>query len=334
MGIERRFSFDGDLLFGEIIPKQYGLQHNQNLSYVVVPSINYLQNILKPIRKWIIAVTLPISRFIFYFLKKEHSISREELQHVLKTSEAHGVLEPDEVELVWGYLNLQDMNVKELLQPREDMHCYDINEPLSKLIYLFTEKQFSRIPVYDKVIENLIGIVTAKNYFLHHQAIQNPVDIRHILDKPFYIPENTAARLLLRRFEQQNQEIAIVVDEYGSIAGLITYEDILDIVTGKVIEPQELKSLYTQAGENEIIASGKLELSVFNEIFHSNLESPSNMVTIGGWLIEQMGEIPKSGMKYTTNDFLFHVLSANPNRIRRIYVRKLTPKTKNKINPK
>lgn len=312
------------LFFGEIFPKYYGLQNNISLSYYIAPSIDLMQKLLKPLRKWIIAITSPISHVMFFFLKKEKSISRDELKHVLKASEAHGVLHPDEAELVKGYLNLQDTIVKELMRPRGDMQCYDIEEPLSKLIYLFDEKKHSRIPVFDKVLENMIGIISAKQFFLHHSEIKNPEELRRWLVKPFYVPENTASRLLLRRLDKKNEEMAIVVDEYGSISGLITREDILEIVIGKSSNDQDSEVQFTQAGENEIIANGKLELDTFNDIFDSHLESPSNMLTLGGWLIECLGEIPKIGTKYKTHDFFFHVLSSEPNRIKRVYVRKLT----------
>lgn len=309
------------LFFGEIFPKHYGLQNSINYSYRVAPSINALQNLMKPIRKWTIAVTYPISRILFFFLRKEKSISREELEHVLKSSEAHGILHPDEAELVWGYLDIQDMLVKELMRPRGDMFCYNIREPLSKLIYLFSEKKYSRIPVYDDVLDNLIGIISAKQFFLYGKELSKPEQLKEWLAKPLYVPENTPAKTLLKRFDSQNKTMAIVVDEYGSISGLITREDILEIVIGKSGVTQDAEQLYSQAGENEIIASGKLELSEFNDLFGTDLESPENMVTLGGWLIEQLGEIPKMGTTYKTNDFLFKILSAEPTRIRRIYVR-------------
>ena len=152
------------------------------------------------------------------------------------------------------------------------------------------------------------------------------------MTKPIYAPENTPARTLLRRLDKLNEELAIVVDEYGSISGLITREDVLEIVIGKSSVGQEGEALYTQSGENEIIASGKLELTAFNEIFDTNLESPENMVTLGGWLMERLGEIPKIGTKYKTPEFVFHVLSAEPTRIKRIYVRKLTKSNVSKKN--
>jgi putative hemolysin len=311
------------LFFGEIFPKYYGLQNNLNLSYRVAPSVDFLQRMLRPMRKWMIAITTPISQKAFFFLKKEEDISNEELKHVLKTSEAHGVLNSDEAKLIWGYLNLQDTLVKELLNPREDMECFDITEPLNKLIHLFAEKKHTRLPVFDGVKENIIGIISAKQFLLHQGEIKESRDIEKWLSKPFYIPENTPARNLLRRFDKERQEMAIVVNEYGSISGLITREDVIESVIGKIVETDESKVLFTQSRENEIIANGKLELNAFNEIFDSNIESPTGMVTLSGWLIEQLGEIPASGKKYNTKEFLFHILEADHKRIQRVYARKL-----------
>lgn len=309
------------LLFGEIIPKYLGLQNNVALSYWVAPVINLLQRLLSPIRRIIIAITTPISRGMFFFLKKEESLSREELTHVLESSEAHGLITPDEAELVWGYLDLQEILVKELMRPREDMVCYNILEPLSKLEHLFVAHERSRLPVYEGELDKMQGILSAKAYILHNFKTSD--EIRPFLDKPLYVPENTPVRNLLKRFEEFNQEMAIVVDEYGSVAGLITKEDIIELVVGKVMEQQDQKILYTRSGKDEIIASGKLDLAVFNEIFDVDLQSEHNLATLGGWLIEQIGDIPKSGTQYSTEQFLFQILAAEPRRIRRLYVRKL-----------
>ena len=311
------------LVFGEIIPKNIGMQHNEFFSYLVAPSINWMHHMLVSVRKLTITVTGPISRFMFFFLKKEESISKDELSHVLKTSEEYGVLHPDEAELVSGYLELQDVTVKELMRPREDILFYEIHEPLSKLIHLFVDQECTRIPVCEKNIDKVLGIVSAKQFFLHRHELKSPDDVQKIMVKPFYIPETTPARVLLRRFDEAGRVIAIVVDEYGAISGLITREDLVEVVVGEIEDRRDQELMYTKAGRNEIIASGKLELSDFNDIFSAELDSPISMVTIGGWLTEQLGEIPKSGTKYQTEDFFFHVLASDPNRIRRLYIRKI-----------
>lgn len=310
------------LIFGEIIPKYVGLQNNFAFSYWVAPTIDFLQDLLKPIRQCAIAITTPISRFLFFFLKKEPEISKDELQHILKTSEEHGIFDASEGELISGYLQLQDSLVREWMRPREDILYYDVNEPLTKLTYLFVDQQCSRLPVCDGDLESVLGVITAKQFFLHRDALKNPQDLIPILSKPFYVPETTSALLLLKRFSEHGQVIGLAVDEYGSISGLISREDLLEAVIGEIADRRDQDQLYTKAGANEIIASGKLELEEFNEIFQSNLASESNMVTIGGWLIEKLGEIPKSGSQYELDNFLFQVLASSPNRIRRMYIRK------------
>ncbi len=309
------------LIFGEIIPKYIGIRNNLNISKRVAPTLTFLQNIFYPIRKFIIYILSPISHTLFFFLKKDPDLSRDELLHVLRKSEEAGILNYEEHELIWGYVNLQDTVVREIMRPRQDILYYDIHEPLTKLIHLFADKQCTRIPICEKIMENVLGIIDTKHYLLHRDAINEPKDLRQFLHRPFYIPENTPSRTCLKRLNESGQEIALVVDEYGSISGLITYEDLVEVVVGKISDSRDQKLIFTKAGKNEIIASGKMELDEFNKLFDSNLKSET-MVTLGGWLTEQLGEIPKSGTKFENQNFLFQVLSSDPNRIRRIYVRK------------
>lgn len=311
------------LVFGEIIPKYIGLQNNISISYRDAPMINWLQNCLHYARKWVIAITTPVSRLMFFFLKKEDNISKEEIEHVLKTSEQHGVLTKDEAELLSGYLNLQDQSVKELMWPKEDIVFYEISQPLTKLVHLFVDESTTRVPVCDKSLENILGVISATSYFKLQDQISTPKDLIPFLQKPFYIPETTPARKLLKKMNETHHVLAMVVDEYGSVTGLITREDLIEEVIGEVQEPGGPSPLFIKAGKNEVIASGKWDLSELNEYFDSNLESKSNMVSVGGWLIEQLGDIPKSGLKYESNGFLFHVLAASPNRITRLFIRKL-----------
>ena len=313
------------LVFGEIIPKYLGLTNNISLSYIVAPTINFCQNVLSPIRTIIVKVTAPISRLLFFYLRKEQSISNEELQHVLQTSQESGVLKKEEAALVWGYLNLQETLVKELMVPREDMHVYNIKEPLSKLLHMFAEEKKSNIPVVRDDLQNVLGVMTARNYFLHHQEITEPDHLLRFLEHPYFVPENAATRALLRSMQENGKTMAIAVDEYGTVTGLVTLDDIIDTVVGNATEEKQQSPHFTRAGNNEIIASGKMELSEFNDYFKVNLDSPNSMVTLGGWLMEQLDDIPKSGTQFQSSGFLFQILSADATRIRRIYVRRLKP---------
>ena len=132
-----------------------------------------------------------------------------------------------------------------------------------------------------------------------------------------------SAKTLFKKFNEINQRLAIVVDEYGSISGLITREDLVEEVVGDISDLRDQESLFTKAGTKEIIASGRMELDDLNDYFSTHLKSKNNMVTIGGWVTEKLGSIPKNGEKIELDNFFFQVLAADPNKIQRLYIRYL-----------
>lgn len=307
------------LIFGEIIPKYLGLQNNQAIALKVAKNIERLQNLLSPIRSFIIQVTAPISRLLFFFLRKENTITKAEIEHVLKTSESHGVLNRDEAELLAGYLNLQEALVKELMQPKEDILYYDLSEPVSRLEELFTKEECSRVPVCKESLENVLGLLSSVSYFKE----KGKKEIPSLLSKPSFFPETMPAKALLRKMNEQHLKAALIVDEYGSITGYISREDLIEVVIGQIEDPLSSQQLYIKAGSKEVIASGKWDLSEFNDHFHADLQSQTGMVSIGGWLTEMHGDLPKSGEKINLAGFLFHVLSAGPTRITRLFIKKV-----------
>ncbi len=314
------------LILGEVIPKSLGLVNNDRIAYRMAPIIQLLQTILMPIRRLLVSMTNHISRVLFFFLHKEEEISIDELQHALRTSRKFGVLNEDEAELVQGYLALQESTVKERMRPREEVLFFDLDEPLTKLMHLFVDQECSRIPVCDKGLDQIVGVVTSRFFFLHREEIRTIEDLKTILEKPFFVPETIPAKTLLRQFYDRQDSFAIVVDEYGSVAGIVALEDLVETVIGEITDRRDETNLYTQSGEDVIIASGKMELADLEKIFDVSFSSENNMVTIGGYLTEKMGDIPKSGSKYLTDDFLFHVLAAEPTRVRRVYIRRLRKK--------
>lgn len=313
------------LIFGEVIPKALALPNNKTLARRIAPLMYQLQKLTSPIRSIIIGVTSIVSRFVFFFLKKEEDISKEELEHVLATSKEFGILKEDEAELVLGYLQLKNSSAKELMKPREDILFYNIQDPLNKLAYLFVEQECTRIPVCDGSLENILGIMSAGQFFLHKNYIKEGEQIKSYLRKAFFVPESTPSAILLQQMERQVQNFAIVVDEYGAISGILTKEDLVEVVIGEIKDRRDTKPLYTQNSLDSIICSGKLELVEFEKIFQKNLMTENNMITIGGWICEHLGDIPKAGTKFKAKGFLFQILSAEPHKIKRIFIKKLPP---------
>lgn len=313
------------LIFGEVIPKSVALANNAKISYSVAPFFQRLEKVLGPIRNVITWLTLKLFRIFFFFLNKESAISVDELKHALRTSKDFGVLGEEEVKLMRGYLNLEEDLIKEMMCPRQEVLYYDIHEPVDRLMHLFVDEECTRIPVCDGSLEKVLGVITSGGFFLHRDRINSPMDILPFLKKPIFIPESKQGKQLLRELYQKEETMMFVVDEYGSVSGLITLEDLVEVVIGQIADRRDEKPLYTQSGPGVIIASGKMELATIEEIFDIHLETSNNMVTIGGWLTEQLGDIPKSGVKHVTKDFLFHILASDVNRVRRVYIRRLNP---------
>lgn len=314
------------LIFGEIIPKSIGLVNNTKIAYRIAPVMYFLQKVLTPFRKVLVSVTNFVSRVMFFFLRKEEEISIDELQHALRTSRQYGVLQAEEAELIRGYLALQESLVKEQMRPREEVLYFDLEEPLSRLIHLFVDQECSRIPICKNGLDQIVGVMTSRQFFLHRESIISTQDLPPVLEKPFFVPETVPAKLLLRQFYDRQESFAIVVDEYGSVSGIIALEDLVETVIGEIADRRDEKNLYTQSGDDVIIASGKMELSDLEKIFEIPFISKNNMVTVGGYLTEKMGDIPKSGSKLVTDDCLFHVLAADPTRVRRVYIRRMRKK--------
>jgi len=314
------------LIFSEAIPKSVGLAQNTAVATRVAPLIWRIQRIIGPFSKVLVSITSSLSRVVFFFLRREQEISVDELQHALRTSRMSGVLADEEADLMRGYLNLENNTAKEFMRPREEVLFFEIDEPLSKLVHLFVDQECTRIPICDGGLDKVIGIMTSGNFFLHREKIKEGEDILAVLKKPFFVPEATAAHALLEQMYDKKESLAIVVDEYGSFSGLITLEDLVEVVVGEIIDRRDEKSRYTRSGEDVLIASGKLELMELEQIFDVTLESENHMVTVGGWLTERWGDIPKSGTKIEYGNLFFHVLSSDARRVRRVYIRRTRPK--------
>ncbi|MGR3973532.1 MAG: hemolysin family protein [Candidatus Rhabdochlamydia sp.] len=314
------------LIIGDILPKSIGLVSGVKLAERVAPIIFLLQKLLKPLRKGIVYITNGVSRFVFFFLHQEKEISIDELRHALKQSRQYGVLQAEEAELIRGYLTLQESSVKEQMRPREEVLHFELEEPLSQLVHFFVDLECSRIPICRKGLDQIIGIMTSKQFFLHQDEIHTSSDLLAVIDKPFFVPETLPARLLLRQLYARKESFAIVVDEYRSVSGIIALEDLVETVIGEIADRRDEKNLYTMSGKDVIIASGKMELNDLEEIFDQLFPSENHMVTVGGYLTEKIGDIPKNGMKIVLENCLFHVLAADPTRVRRIYIRRMNKK--------
>ncbi|PCI78644.1 hypothetical protein COB21_00240, partial [Candidatus Aerophobetes bacterium] len=316
------------LLFGEMIPKSIAFKNKEKAAKFLSFFIFYIAVLLKPIATIFLFFTRNLSKALFFYLKKPSPLTIGELKEALHAYKEGGVMEREEAKIVRGYLNLEEDRVKELMCAKEDIIFFDLAKSESELADLFVQKGCTKVVVCQGGLEHVLGIISAHRYFLHQDKIKNLVDIIPFLEKVRFVSESMRCKALLAQFYACNESLVLVVDEYGVITGLITLEDIVESVIGEVSDARDTVNHYTRASQDIIITSGKFELVEFERVFDVHLESLGNMATIGGFLIEQAGDIPQAGFKLQKQGFLFHVLAADSNRIRRVYIKRV--KTVNK----
>ncbi|MBI5346594.1 MAG: CBS domain-containing protein [Chlamydiae bacterium] len=256
-------------------------------------------------------------------------MSFDELEHIIRTSKKKGILNIEEANLIEGCLKLQSSSSKEHMKTKEEIHFFNINDDINNLIKIFSKEGFSRIPVCDNDIDHLLGIISLKRFFFYQEHIKSIEDLKKYLKKPFFVPENISSWSLLSELRAKNEDMALVVDEYGSILGIITQEDLVEGVIGEISDKKELKPKYSLT-DDVLIASGQMPIDDLEEIFDLSLPRLGRSVTIGGWLTDQMGDIPQPGTKFSTKELFFYVIEADVKKVKKVYVRLLKPLKKKK----
>lgn len=315
--------FSLTLVFGEILPKTIAVTKSEAIARFVSPILVAIRWVLTPLRVIFLRLTKAISSVIFFFLKKDGDVSRDELKHAIISSKDTGMMTKDETKLLLGSLKLSELSINEVKCPRQNILYHDINESPSKLKELIVSKRVSKIPVVNRDLDHVVGVIKASNFFSSTHVISEPKDIEKLMSKPFFVPEGMLARTLLAHFDENKQDIAILVDEYGGTSGIITKEDLVEIVVGQIQDSRDEKTLFTRQGEDVIICSGKYELVDLEQIFDIEIKRLGQESTVGGYLLEILGDIPKSGYKVEKGQLLFHVLLASETKVSRVYIKNL-----------
>ncbi|MDB6082055.1 MAG: hypothetical protein JWO53_1327 [Chlamydiia bacterium] len=307
------------LVCGELLPKYLGLLYNEQIALFSAPFYDWFQKISAPLRLAITYVTNFFSRIFFFYLKVEKPLSEEELAHILATSEGRGLLHQEETLLLKGYISLEEKQAIDIMTPRGALAIYDVELPLTKLTFLFTEKKLTAVPVCKGSLDTFLGMLSVKDFLIHRSSIHEPEDLIRFLRKPLFMPEATSLKLLLTQFERLKAKIALIIDEYGAISGAITKDDLMEMLSKPVTSQSETLE-YTKVSQDTIIAQGTMPIKEVSSLFHEKLESGYHQVTIGGFLTERLGMIPKNGVIYQEGNLFFRILSSTPTHIRKVYI--------------
>ena len=216
---------------------------------------------------------------------------------------------------------LGDKTVRQLMTPRNEIVSFEVDTPLAEIAVVIKEQEYSRIPIYSGKVENVIGILYPKDLVMARARGDERLELGDFLRKPYFVPETMKAARLLKEFLERKIHVALVVDEYGGISGLITLDDLVEEIVGEIIERGEVPPEYTVINTDTVQIKGRLELEFINEEFGLDLAGGKN-VTLGGFLCECLGHIPQSGEVYQDGDIQFTVVDRKSRRIGQVLIQR------------
>lgn len=308
------------LLFGEIAPKTLGLRFAESFSLVAAYPLKAFFVIVKPIQRVLMdAAEFVLKLFGFSHIQPQDMVlSEDELRTIVNMGEGEGILEEDERRMIHNVIEFGDTTVSEIMTPKIDMFTLVVENSWEEILPKITQNFYSRVPVYDTNEEHIIGILYTKDLIRMKHA--DNFNLKSILLPPVFVPESKKIKELLQEFRKMKKHMAIVLDEYGSVSGLVTLEDILEELVGEIdSEMRHEENPVIKAGPNSYRLSATYSLSEFNSYFHSSLPE-ENFDTIGGLVFDLFGRIPRFGETVTYENFKFLVEKMKGPRILKLHL--------------
>jgi putative hemolysin len=309
------------LIFCEITPKTAAVQNPLRWARVLVGPVRGAAWLLRPIVWLLTAVTNSLVRLMGGQIKHRGPfVTEEELRLLVNVGEEEGVLEEEETEMIRSIFEFADTTVREVMIPRIDMVMLESDATVDEAVDLALQGGFSRIPVYEEAVDNIIGVLYTKDMLRQLRENHNTLPIRDFLRPAYFVPETKKLDDLLREIRQRRTHMVIVVDEYGSVAGLVTIEDLVEEIVGDIQDEYDREeNLYEQVNEYEYIFDAKISIDEFNELMDTNLEN-EYYDTLGGFLYAQLDKIPVPGDTITFKNLVFTVLATRGRRITKVKV--------------
>ena len=311
------------IIFGETMPKIVAKKNANKLVLVFCYPVYALTILLKPLI-WVVVglVNLIMKLFPETIGTRDEDEAQQELQSLIETAEDENVLDEDRSELVQNALEFGDTRVSEVMTARVDIEAVDIEDSWEELLEIAENSSYSRLPVYEDSIDNVIGILYL-NKFYRRLTDQETVDVRTVLSNPVYVYKTTKLPVALKTLRAAKQHMAIVTDEYGGTLGVVTIEDILEQLVGEIWDENDIVE------EDEVVErsngvyelDGDMQLSDFAELMdwdEDDMEAES--ATVGGWTIEMFGDFPAAGDSFEYEDARLEVLEMDGLRVSRVLV--------------
>lgn len=246
--------------------------------------------------------------------------SEEDLQLLIDDSEQRGIIDENEGEMLQSILELDETFLREIMVPRTDMVCVDAAAPLTTVLDAILQSGHSRIPIYRGNIDNIIGLVYAKDLLHYWGQPLDEIPLEKVLRQPFLVPESKQVSVLLREFRETRVHIAIVIDEYGGTAGLVTIEDLIEEIVGDIQDEYDLEEDWLiEAPDGTVVVNGRLNIEEFEEYFDVEV-AREKFDTVGGYVIEQFGRVPAVGEKVRVGEFDMQIEKGDQRAIQQIRI--------------
>ena len=307
------------IIFGEIIPKNMASEFSEKFSMFMAYPLYGLITVLTPI-VWLLIGLKNLVIKLCGGSKDSPTMTEEELKYIIDEIEDEGVLDENESDLVKSALEFSDITISEILIPRVNISAVEIDQTPEEIKDVFLSSHFSRLPVYEKTIDSIVGIIHEKNFF--DMYLNGRRDIREIIQKPLYIFEMTTISEIMQQMQHEKTHMAVVVDQYGGTQGIVTMEDIIEELVGEIYdETDEEDTSFIQIGDNEYEVDAGLSIRDFLDNIGLDpdvIETDCN--SIGGLVMENLDHIPDPGEECQSGRFHFNVVSVDEQRIQRVRI--------------
>lgn len=309
------------LLFGEITPKTLVSLHPEDFAMRVSGILNGLGKLLSPIIYIFNAFTNYLIRLINGPDKENHLITEEELRMLVNVGEEEGFIDEDEREMIDSIFEFDDTLVREVMIPRIDIVAVSVTEPLDNVVRLIMKAGHSRIPVFDETVDNIIGLVYAKDLLqVYVEPRPEGSSLRELMRPAYYVPESKKVRDLFAELRREKVHMAIVLDEYGGTAGLVTIEDVIEEIVGDIQDEydQEEKEIEGQS-DGSYVVDARTPINEINELLGLTLPE-DEFETINGWVFHNLGTLPEQGQELDIGELHVKIEKVSGQRIEKLHL--------------
>ena len=314
------------LVFGELLPKRLALQNSQKIAMYAVKPIMLISKITIPFVKLLsISTNFLIRLFNVNSKNLEEKVSKEEIKSLVDVGQEHGVINETEKDMINSIFEFDDKLAKEVMTPRTNVYMINIDDCANTYLNSLLNEKYSRIPIFQENIDNIIGILYMKDFLCEAYKVGfDNVNLRNILHTPYFVPEMKNIDELFKELQISKKHMAILIDEYGGFSGIVTIEDLIEEVMGDIgDEFDDEEILLKNISKNTFLASGLISINELNEKLHINLDSESDDYdTLGGFIIKLIGYIPKKDDDCIVNykNIIFKIKEVNKKRIVKVEI--------------